>query len=184
MLHGGPLHVRNTLTEATQFVAEAGLLALSPEPLLGRISHDSDEVDKRFLLPWAEFSVDYTNDWNTTFKKRFHTEEYWYALVHSLLGSWKGQPLTTSEACQSMRTGSSRTKEKRVSLAVTHGILIRQESSSNLLTMHLLASATLEELLIGLFDRTLQELLVLTQRLFWAERIIFTRARKPRQHRI
>ena len=142
MLHGGPLHVRNTLTEATQFVAEAGLLALSPEPLLGRISHDSDEVDKRFLLPWAEFSVDYTNDWNTTFKKRFHTEEYWYAFVLSLLGTWNGQPLTMSKACQSERTGSSRTKEKRVLPAVTRGMLIQHKSSSNLRTMHPLASAT------------------------------------------
>ena len=142
MLHRGRIHFRNTLTETIQFLAEAGLLASSPEPLLDRIPHNSHELDKRYLLPWAEFLVDYSNGWNTTFKKLFHTEEYWHAFVLSLLGSWKGQPLTMSEACQSMRTGSSRTKEKRVSLAVARGILIRQESSSNLRTMHPLASAT------------------------------------------
>ena len=70
-----------------------------------------------------------------------------------------------SEACPSMRTGSSRTKEKRVSLAVSRGILINQKSSSDLRATHVLASATLEELLIGHFERTCQELLELTQRL-------------------
>lgn len=165
MLHGGRVHFRSTLTEAIQFLDEAGLLASSPGLILERISHNSDELDKRYLLPWAEFLVDYTNDWNTTFKKLFHTEEYWYAFVHSLLGSWKGQPLTMSDACQSMRTGSSRTKEKRVSLAVTRGMLVKQKSSSDLRTTHVLASATLEELLIGHFERTLHELLGLTQRL-------------------
>ena len=163
MLQGGRVHFSRTLTEAIQFLAGAGLLDSSPQPLLERISHMSDEVDKRYLLPWAEFLVDYTNDWNTTFKKLFHTEEYWYAFVHSLLGFWKGRPLTMSEACQSMRTGSSRTKEKRVSLAVTRGMLIKQKSASDLRTTHVLASTILEELLIGHFERTLQELLELTQ---------------------
>ena len=165
MLHGGRIHFRNTLTEAIEFLAEVGLLASSPEPFLERISESSDEVDTRYLLPWAEFLVDYTNDWNTSFKKLFHTEEYWYAFVHSLLGSWKGQPLTMSEACQSMRTGSSRTKEKRVSLAVTRGMLIKEKSSSDLRTTHVLASDALEELLIGHFERTLHDLLGLTRRL-------------------
>ena len=113
--------------------------------------------------------MDYTNDWNTTFKMLFHTKEYWYAFVLSLLGTWNGQPLTMSKACQSERTGSSRTKEKRVLLAVTRGTLIQQKSSSNLRTMHQLASATLEELLIGHFERSLQEPLELTQRLLGGE---------------
>ena len=169
MLHGGRIHFRNSLTEAIQFLDEADLLASCPEPLLARISESSDNVDTRYLLPWAEFLVDYTNDWNTTFKKLFHTEEYWYAFVHSLLGAWKGAPLTMSEACQSMRTGSSRTKEKRVSLAVTRGMLIKQKSSSDLRTTHVLASATLEALLIGHFERTLHKLMALTRLLLAPE---------------
>ena len=166
MLEGGRMHFRGTLTEAMHFLDEAGLLPSSPQPLLDRISHSSEEVDKQFLLPWAEFLVDYTNDWNTTFKRLFHTEEYWYTFVHSLLGIWKGQPLTMSDACQSMRTGSSRTKEKRVSLAVTRGMLIKQKSSNDLRITHVLASSTLEELLIGHFERTLGNLLKRTRRLF------------------
>ncbi|MCY3794293.1 MAG: hypothetical protein OXG51_07950 [Gammaproteobacteria bacterium] len=166
MLDGGRMHFRGTLTEATRFLDEAGLLPSSPQPLLDEISHDSDAVDRRFLLPWAEFLVNYTNDWNTTFNKLFHTEEYWYTFVHSLLGIWKGQPLTMSDACQSMRTGSSRTKEKRVSLAVTRGMLLKQKSPDDMRITHVLASSTLEELLIGHFERTLGDLLKLTKRLF------------------
>ena len=108
----------------------------------------------------------YTNDWNTTFNKLFHTEEYWHPFVHSLLGLWKDQPLTMSNACQSMRTGSSRTKEKRVSLAVTRGMLMKQKSPSDLRITHVLASGRLEKLLIGHFERTLGDLLNRTQRLF------------------
>ena len=166
MLEGGRMHFRGTLTGAMRFLDEAGLLASSPQPLLERISRNSDEVDKRFLLPWAEFLVDYTNDWNATFNRRFHTEEYWYTFVHSLLGIWKGQPLTMSDACQSMRTGSSRTKEKRVALAVARGMLIKQKSLDDLRITHVMASGTLEALLVGHFERTLGELLKRTRHLF------------------
>jgi len=166
MLEGGRMHFRGTLTEAMQFLDEAGLLSSSPQLLLDRISDNGDETDKRFLLPWAEFLVDYTNDWNSTFKNLFHTEEYWYTFVHSLLGIWKGQPLTMSDACQSMRTGSSRTKEKRVSLAVTRGMLTKQKSPDDQRITHVLASDTLETLLVGHFERTLGDLLKRARRLF------------------
>ena len=48
-MHRTRVHYSNSLTEAIQFLAEAGLLASSPEPLLNRITHSSYEVDKRFL---------------------------------------------------------------------------------------------------------------------------------------
>ena len=165
MLDAGRLHFSRTLREALHFLEKANLLTTNPQPLLDTVSQTSDEVDKQFLLPWAEFLVDYTNDWNTSFRTLFHTEEYWYAFVHSLLGSWNSQPLTMSEACQSMRTGSSRTKEKRVSLAVSRGMLIKQKSANDLRMTQVLASAELEELIKGHFERTLQALLELTRRL-------------------
>ena len=43
MLHGGRIHFSNTLTEAIHFLAEADLLASSPERLLIQLSHSSDE---------------------------------------------------------------------------------------------------------------------------------------------
>ena len=165
MLLGGRRHLRNSLEQAIQFLAEAQLLAVNPEPLLDRILSDSEEVDKHFLLPWAEFLIDYTNDWNKTFSRRFHTEEYWYPFVYCLIGCWNGTPLTMSEVCQCMRMGSSRTKEKRVSLAISRGMLAKQKSESDLRTTNILTTGILEHLLINHFSRTLNDFLNLTQRL-------------------
>jgi len=62
-----------------------------------------------------------------------------------------------------MRTGSGRTKEKRVSLAVSRGMLVKQKSNCDLRTTYILTSSVLEELLISHFGRTLNNLLSLTQ---------------------
>lgn len=174
MLLGGRKHFSNSLGKAIRFLDDAQLLSSSPKPLLDRILCDSEHVDKNFLLPWAEFLIDYTNDWNNTFSKRFHTEEYWYPFVYCLLGCWKGQQLTTSEVCQCMRTGSSRTREKRVSLAVSRGMLVKQKSTHDLRTTYILTSSVLEELLINHFNRTLNHFVNLTQRLQERQKEIFT----------
>ena len=165
MLVGGRKHFRNSLRQAIQFLVDAQLLVCDPKPLLDRISSDDAGADKHFLLPWAEYLIDYTNDWNNTFSKRFHTEEYWYPFVYCLLGCWKGQPLTISEVCQCMRIGSNRTREKRVSLAVSRGMLVKQKSNNDLRTTYILTSEVLEELLISHFARTLNNFLNLTQEL-------------------
>ena len=165
MLMGGRRHFRNSLAQAIRFLADSQLLASDPAPLLDRVSSDDEEVDRSFLLPWADFLIDYTNDWNNTFSKRFHTEEFWYPFVYCLLGCWKEQPLTISEVCQCMRIGSNRTREKRVSLAVSRGMLIKQKSRDDLRTTYILASEVLEELLLSHFTRTLNNLLNLSQRL-------------------
>lgn len=163
MLLGGRRHFRKSLGQAIQFLADSQLLASSPNPLLDRILCDSEDVDKNFLLPWAEFLIDYTNDWNNTFSKRFHTEEYWHPFVNCLIGHWNGEPLTMSEVCQCMRIGSSRTKEKRISLAVSRGMLVRQKSKNDLRTTFILTTTNLESLLINHFNRTLNDFQRLTQ---------------------
>ena len=165
ILLGGHRHFRNSLGQAIRFLVDAELLVSDPKPLLYRISCDDEDVDKNYLLPWAEYLIDYTNDWNNTFSKRFHTEEYWYPFVYCLLGCWKGQPLTISEVCQCMRISSNRTREKRVSLAVSRGMLVKQKSRNDLRTTYILASEVLEELLVSHFTRTLNNLLNLSQRL-------------------
>ena len=165
MLLGGRRHFRNTLREALGFLLDARLLASNSKSLLDKLSSDDEDVDKDLLLPWAEFLVDYTNDWNSTFGNRFHTEEYWYPFVHCLLGCWNDQPLTTGEVCQRMQIGSSRTREKRVSLAISRGMLVKQKSSDDLRTTYLVASDVLEELLLSHFIRTLEGFLNLTRRL-------------------
>ena len=162
---GGRKHFRNSLRQAIRFLVDSRLLASDTRPLLDRISCDDEDVDKNYLLPWAEYLIDYTNDWNNTFSKRFHTEEYWYPFVYCLLGCWQGQPLTISEVCQCMRISSNRTREKRVSLAVTRGMLVKQKSRDDLRTTYILASEVLEKLLVSHFTRTLNNLLNLTQQL-------------------
>ena len=165
MLLGGRRHFRNSLGQAIQFLADAQLLAGDPKPLLDKILCDGEDVDRHFLLPWAEFLIDYTNDWNNTFSKRFHTEEYWHPFVYCLIGCWKGQPLTMSEVCQCIRIGSSRTREKRVSLAVSRGMLAKQKSRNDLRTTFILTTGNLENLLINHFNRTLNDFRNLTQQL-------------------
>ena len=165
MLLGGRRHFRNSLGQAIQFLADAQLLTVNPKPFLDRILCDGEYADKHLLLPWAEFLIDYTNDWNNTFSKRFHTEEYWHPFVYCLIGCWKGQPLTMSEVCQCMRIGSSRTREKRVSLAVSRGMLIKQKSKNDLRTTFILTTGNLENLLINHFNRTLNDFRNLTQQL-------------------
>ncbi len=127
------------------------------------------DSDRETLLKWIAYMDDYGQRWLDDIGKDYFSQEYWYLFTVALVSHWRQTPLSVSEACQSMRTGSSRTKEKRVSLAVTRGMLIKEKSSSDLRTTHVLASDTLEELLIGHFERTLRELLGLTRRLLGGE---------------
>ena len=90
--------------------------------------------DRETLIKWIAYMDHSGQRWLDDIGKDHFSQEYWHLFtvalvshVHSLLGSWKSQPLTMSEACQSVRTGSSRTKEKRVSLAVSRDTLIKQE---------------------------------------------------------
>ncbi len=167
MLLSGRKHFRKSLGKAVRFLADTRLLKGDPEPLIQNISGaiEDENMDKHYLLPWAEFLIDYTNDWNNTFKNRFHTEEYWNPFVYCLRGYWAGRPLTMSDACQCMRTGSNRTREKRIALAVSRGMLVKQKSANDLRTTLILATDALEGFLASHFSRTLNNILALTQRL-------------------
>ncbi len=155
MLLNGRRHFRNSLERTIRSLLNAQLLASSSEPLLDKMLCDNEGLDKHALLPWAEFLIDYTNDWNATFGNHFHTEEYWHLFVYCLLGCWKGQPLTMGEACSCIRTGSNRTREKRISRAINRGMLTKQKSGHDLRTTFILTTETLEDLLSKHFSRTL-----------------------------
>ena len=158
MLESGRRHFRRSLGQAVRFLADAQLLQDDLEPLLRRIAQGGEALDSCCLLPWAEYLVGYTNDWNSTFDNRFHTEEYWHPFVHCLRGCWAGRPLTMSEACQCMRTGSSRTREKRIELAILRGMLARQKDENDLRTTFILSTGALENALVRHFSRTLSGL--------------------------
>ena len=158
-------HLHASLLRAARFGQHPALLDGGAKRLLRLLETPSRDLDHAFLLPWAEFLVDYTNDWNATFNNRFHTEEFWYPFTHCLRADWAGRPLTMSEACQAMRTGSNRTRETRIAIASSRRLLEKKKSESDMRTTLVLPTALLEDRLVGHFSRTLQQLLALLRSL-------------------
>lgn len=152
-------HLQGSLVQATSFARQQALLAGDGRHLAHELDCTEGKPDQRFLLPWAEFLVDYTDDWNATFNARFHTEEYWYPFVHCLTAYWAGRPLTMSQACQTMRTGSNRTRENRIAIAITRDLLSKRKSEIDMRTTLVLPTLRLERCLVDHFCRTLTLLL-------------------------
>jgi len=150
-------HLRRSLIEAARFAREADILD-AVEPLISSLETNGGALNETHLLPWAEFLVEYTDDWNATFDNRFHTEEYWHPFVHCLLAFWEGRPLTIGEACQTMRTGSNRTRESRVAIAMMRDLLVKRKTETDLRTLLVLPAPSLERCLVAHFDRTLEQL--------------------------
>ena len=150
-------HLRRSLALATRFAHESDMVATA-DPLAAVLETAEPGAKETYLVPWAEFLVTYTDDWNATFSNRFHTEEYWHPFVHCLLASWADQPLTMGEACQAMRTGSNRTRENRIVIAITRKLLARQKSVTDMRTTLVLPTPALERHLVGHFGRTLGQL--------------------------
>ena len=165
MLLLGRRHFRSSLGGAVRFLREQRLLERNPTALLRQIEGSGRNLDKPYLLPWADFLVGYTDDWNQTFENRLRTDEYWLPFVRCLRGGWSNHPLTMGEACQCMSTGSSRTREKRIALAVNRGMLQKQRDEQDLRVTSILATDVLESRLIGHFARTLGEVIALVHRL-------------------
>ena len=165
MLLLGGKHFRASLDRAVSFLWRQRLLKRSPAALLREIEGPDRELDKLHLLPWAEFLIAYTDDWNQTFRSRFRTDEYWLPFVRCLRGGWANQPLTMGEACQCMSTGSTRTREKRIALAVSRGMLQRQRGGQDLRVTSILPTSALESRLLSHFTRTLSGVDALVHRL-------------------
>ena len=153
----GQQHLRNSLARATARLAEADLVSRHAESAVRGLADEVGSEVPRLLLAWAEFLVGYTNDWNETFRNRFHTEEYWYPFVHSLRGDWSGKPLTMSEACGVMRTGTIRTGEARIAFAATRGMLEKRKSDTDHRKILILPTPLLEASLVEHFSRTLSQ---------------------------
>lgn len=163
LLRLGTQHLRNSLAKAAHRLAGGNLVPPGVEQAVRRLDDGEEGEVPRLLLGWAEFLVDYTNDWNETFHNRFHTEEYWYPFVYSLRGQWSGEPLTMSEACAVMRTGSLRTRENRIAIAETRGLLEKRKSETDHRNTLILPTLPLEVALVGHFSRTLGQILGLVE---------------------
>lgn len=112
------------------------------------------------VVAWAEVLVNYARDWDDTFSHResYFTQDYWYLFVGCLLHYWRGRPLTVSEACQIMKTGSNRTREARIKRAVQDGYLAKQRADEDRRSSILMPTPHLETILRGHFERTLERM--------------------------
>ena len=161
----GREHFRSSLGRAVHLLASQRLLRHDTAPLLRDIERSSADLDRPCLLPWAEFLIGYTDDWNRAFQKRFRTDEYWLLFVRSLRGGWSNRPLTMGEACRCMATGSTRTREKRIAFAVSRGMLAKERNGQDHRMASIWPSDDLERRLVGHFARTLSGAATLIDRL-------------------
>lgn len=112
------------------------------------------------VVAWAEVLMNYARDWDESFSHResYFTQEYWYLFVGCLLHYWRGRPLTVSEACQIMKTGSNRTREARIKRAVQDGYLAKKRGDEDRRSSILEPTPLLETILHGHFERTLKRM--------------------------
>jgi hypothetical protein len=114
-------------------------------------SRDTDE-----LIVWARALEAYARDWDETFEKRpgYFTQEFWYLLVGCMIANWNGRPMTMSQACQQMKSGSNRTREERIKRAVDDGFLVKERTGDDGRTALVRPTPKLEALMVGHLQRT------------------------------
>lgn len=114
-------------------------------------------ISDRDLFRWLDFLENYARDWDRAFENRpgYFTQEYWYLFVGCTIAQWRGAPLTVSAACQSMKSGSNRTREDRIKRAVDDGYLEKRKADLDGRNALVVPTAKLEVLIRGHFQRTL-----------------------------
>lgn len=114
-------------------------------------SRDTDE-----LIVWAQALEAYARDWDETFDKRpgYFTQEFWYLLVGCMIANWNGRPMTMSQACQQMKSGSNRTREERIKRAVDDGFLVKERAGDDGRAALVRPTPKLETMMVGHLRRT------------------------------
>lgn len=114
-------------------------------------SRDTEE-----LIVWARALEAYARDWDETFEKRpgYFTQEFWYLLVGCMIANWNGRPMTMSQACQQMKSGSNRTREERIKRAVDDGFLVKERTGDDGRTALVRPTPKLEAMMVGHLRRT------------------------------
>ena len=112
-------------------------------------------VDQR-IVAWAQALEAYARDWDDTFENRpgYFTQEFWYLLVGCLIANWRGRPMTMSQACQAMKSGSNRTREERIKKAVDDGFLTKERAGDDGRAALVRPTPKLEALMVGHLRRT------------------------------
>jgi len=134
-----------TLLESTEARGEAN----------GSFSPNADVPGD--LMRWIEFLCDYATDWDRAFNARsgYFTQEYWSLFVGCVMCYWSGSPVTMSEACQLMLTGSNRTREERIKRAVMDGFLSKERTEEHGRNAFVIPTPRLERLMHAHLMRTL-----------------------------
>ena len=93
----------------------------------------SEQISDEQLIHWAQALEFYARDWDATFENRpnYFTQEFWYLLVGCMIAYWSGKPMSVGAACQTMKSGSNRTREERLKRAVTDGYLVKERTSGD-----------------------------------------------------
>ena len=81
---------------------------------------------------WAEFLIDYAEDWDAHFKRygKFFTQEYWYLLVGVTQAFWDAKPLNLTAAKDQMRGLQGRddsVKDDRINEAINAGLITKKK---------------------------------------------------------
>lgn len=108
------------------------------------------------IIVWAQALEAYARDWDDTFENRpgYFTQEFWYLLVGCMIANWRGRPMTMSQACQAMKSGSNRTREERIKKAVDDGFLVKERAGDDGRAALVRPTAKLEALMVGHLRRT------------------------------
>lgn len=108
------------------------------------------------IIVWAQALEAYARDWDETFERRpsYFTQEFWYLLVNCMIASWRGQPMTMSQACQAMKSGSNRTREERIKRAVDDGYLVKERAGNDGRSTLIMPTEKLESIMTGHLSRT------------------------------
>ena len=122
--------------------------------MINKATAMSDTQSREQLLTWMKVLENYGRDWDETFSGYF-TQEFWYLLVGCVVANWEGAPLTVSAACQTMKSGSNRTREERIKKAVLDGYLVKEKSMADGREARVVPTPKLDELVMAHFQRTL-----------------------------
>lgn len=108
------------------------------------------------IIAWAHALEAYARDWDETFENRpgYFTQEFWYLLVGCMIANWRGRPMTMSQACQQMKSGSNRTREERIKRAVDDGFLVKERAGDDGRSALVRPTPKLEALMVGHLQRT------------------------------
>lgn len=122
------------------------------------VSVGGDTLSDAGLIAWAGALELYARDWDQTFEGRpdYFTQEFWYLLVGCLVAHIEGRPMTVSAACQSMKSGSNRTREERLKRAVDDGYLIKERALADKREAIVRPTPKLEQAMRAHFVRTRQ----------------------------